>query len=83
VGILRLPRGLAGYAALVAFLPAFFGTAQSPLMGFPRYVIVAFPLFIALGLVLKNRALLAIWLVASGLLSLALCAMFVSWRFVA
>jgi hypothetical protein len=83
VGILRLPWGLAGYAALVAFLPAFFGTAQSPLMGFPRYVIVAFPLFIALGLVLKNRALLAIWLVASGLLSLALCAMFVSWRFVA
>lgn len=83
VGILRLPWGLWGYAALVTFLPAFFGTAQSPLMGFPRYVIVAFPLFIALGLVLKSRALLAIWLGISALFSLALCALFVSWRFVA
>lgn len=83
VGIMRLPWGLASYAALTAFLPAFFGTAQSPLMGFPRYVIVVFPLFIVLGTLLKSRALLAVWLGFSVLLSLALTALFVSWRFVA
>jgi hypothetical protein len=83
VGIMRLPWGLAGYAALTAFLPAFFGTAQSPLMGFPRYVIVVFPLFIVLGTLLKSRALLALWLGLSALFSLALTALFVSWRFVA
>lgn len=82
-GLSRLPWGLAGYAALTAFLPAFFGSAQSPLMGFPRYMIVAFPLLIVLGALLKNRWLLAGWLALSALLSLALCALFVSWRFVA
>lgn len=79
----RLPWGLAGYAALAAFLPAMFGSAQSPLMGFPRYVLVVFPLFIVLGALLKNRALLAAWLTSSVLFSLVLCALFVSWRFVA
>lgn len=79
----RLPWGLAGYAALAAFLPALFGSVQSPLMGFPRYVLVVFPLFIALGMLLKNRALLAAWLASSIVFSLALCALFVSWRFVA
>lgn len=83
VGIMRLPWGLASYAALTAFLPAFFGTAQSPLMGFPRYVIVVFPLFIVLGTLLKSRVLLAVWLGFSVLFSLALTALFVSWRFVA
>lgn len=83
VGVMRLPWGLSSYAALTAFVPAFFGTAQSPLMGFPRYVIVAFPLFIVLGVLLKNRALLAAWLTLSIVSSLALCALFVSWRFVA
>ena len=79
----RLPWGLAGYAALAAFLPALFGSAQSPLMGFPRYALVVFPLFIALGALLKNRALLTAWLISSVLFSLMLCALFVSWRFVA
>lgn len=83
IGIMRLPWGLSGYAALTVLLPAFFGTAQSPLMGFPRYVIVAFPLFIVLGTLLKNRLLLAAWVVVSAAASLALCALFVSWRFVA
>jgi len=82
-GVSRLPWGLSGYVALTAFLPAFFGTPQSPLMGFPRYVIAAFPLFIVLGILLKNRTLLMVWLCASALISLALCALFVSWRFVA
>ncbi len=52
-------------------------------MGTPRYVLVAFPVFISLGLLLKSRPLLGGWLVFSTLLSLLLCALFVSWRFVA
>jgi hypothetical protein len=83
VGVTKLPWGLAGYAAITVLLPAFFGTVQSPLMGYPRYVIAVFPLFIVLGTLLKNRALLAVWLAGSAVFSLALCALFVSWRFVA
>ncbi len=83
VGVMRLPWGLTGYAALTVLVPAFFGTVQSPLMGFPRYVLAVFPLFIVLGTLLKNRVLLAVWLGVSAVFSLALCALFVSWRFVA
>jgi len=52
-------------------------------MGFPRYVLVAFPLFIVLAVLLENRRILAFWLVLSAVLSLVFCAEFVSWRFVA
>ena len=52
-------------------------------MGTPRYVLVAFPMFIVLALLFRNRLLFGGWLVMSTLLSLALCALFVSWRFVA
>lgn len=79
----RLPWGLAGYAALCAFVPAMFGSAQSPLMGFPRYILVVFPLFIVLGALLSRRAFFVAWLTLSVVFSLALCALFVSWRFVA
>jgi hypothetical protein len=36
-----------------------------------------------LALLFKNRLLLGGWLVMSTLMSLALCGLFVSWRFVA
>jgi hypothetical protein len=52
-------------------------------MGFPRYVLVAFPLFIVLAVMLKNHRLLGGWLVPSAAFSLVLCPEFVSWRFVA
>jgi hypothetical protein len=52
-------------------------------MGFPRYVLVAFPLFIVLAVLLKNRRHLRLWLGLSAVFSLVLCAEFVSWRFVA
>jgi hypothetical protein len=61
----------------------FFGKPATPLMGFPRYLLVAFPLFIVLAVLLKNRRLLGGWLVPSAVFSLVLCAEFVSWRFVA
>lgn len=78
-----LPLGLAGYALLLTVAPAFFGTESVPLMGMPRYVLVAFPLFIVLGVLLADRRLLAGWVAASAALSLPLVALFVGWYFVA
>ncbi len=82
-GLRVLPLSLSAYAFLLILPPTFFGTPQGPLMGLPRYVLVAFPLFIVLGVLLKNRRLLGGWLILSGGASLVLCALFVSWRYVA
>jgi hypothetical protein len=82
-GLRVLPLGLSAYAFLLILPPTLFGTPQSPLMGLPRYLLVAFPVFIVLGAQLKNRRLLGGWLVLSGAASLVFCALFVSWRFVA
>jgi hypothetical protein len=82
-GLKELPLSLSIYGLLLVAPATLFGTPESPLMGTPRYVLVAFPVFIVLGLLFRNRVLFGGWLVLSGLVSLALCALFVSWRFVA
>jgi hypothetical protein len=82
-GLRDLPPDLSVYAFLLVAPATLFGTPESPLMGTPRYVLVAFPLFIVLGLLSKNRPVFVGWLVLSTAASLALCALFVSWRFVA
>ena len=82
-GLRDLPPGLALYAFLLVLPAALFGTPQSPLMGAPRYVLVAFPLFIVLGLLARNRPVFVTGLALSTALSLVFCALFVSWRFVA
>ena len=82
-GLRVLPASLSAYAFLLVTPAVFFGKPATPLMGFPRYVLVAFPLFIVLAVMLKNRRLLGGWLVPSAAFSLVLCAGFVSWRFVA
>lgn len=46
VGLRLLPLGLSAYAFLLVVPPVFLGTEDIPLMGMPRYVLVAFPLFI-------------------------------------
>ena len=78
-----LPLSLTVYGLLLVAPAALFGTPGSPLMGAPRYVLVAFPVFIVLALLFRNRVLLGGWLLVSTLLSLVLCGLFVSWRFVA
>ena len=83
LGLRTLPLGLSAYAFLVAVVPAFFGTPDNPLMGVSRYVLVAFPVFVVLGVLLKNRWLLAAWTVSSAAASLVLCALFITWRYVA
>ena len=82
-GARDLPPSLTIYGLLLIAPATLFGTPQSPLMGTPRYTLVAFPLFVALGLLATNRWLFRTWLLLSAVLSLALCALFVSWRFVA
>lgn len=49
----------------------------------PRFVMVAFPVFITLGILLKSRRLLVGWVAVSAVLSLALCVIFVNWHSVA
>ena len=84
LGFRDLPADLGVYAFLLVAPATLFGTPASPLMGTPRYVLVAFPLFIVLGRLLsENRPLLIGWLTLSAAFSLVFCALFVSWRFVA
>lgn len=82
-GVRVLSPGMWGYAFLVSVFPAFFGAPGVTLMGLSRYVLVAFPLFIVLGVLLRNRILLWTWLVSGAVFSLMLCAMFVTWWYVA
>jgi Mannosyltransferase (PIG-V) len=83
LGVRVLSFSLSAYTFLLVIPAVFFGKPETPLMGFPRYVLVAFPLFIVLAVVLKNRRHLRLWLGLSAAFSLVLCAEFVSWRFVA
>jgi hypothetical protein len=78
-----LPLSLTVYGLLLVAPATLFGTPGRPLMGTPRYVLVTFPVFIVLALLFRNRVLLGGWLVVSTLVSLVLCGLFVSWRFVA
>jgi hypothetical protein len=82
-GSRELPLSLTVYGLLLVAPAMLFGTPERPLMGAPRYVLVAFPIFIVLGLLYRNRSLFGGWLILSTLVSLVLCALFVSWRFVA
>jgi hypothetical protein len=82
-GARDLPPSLTIYGLLLIAPATLFGTTQSPLMGTPRYTLVAFPLFLVLGLLATDRWLFRAWLLLSTILSLALCGLFVSWRFVA
>jgi hypothetical protein len=55
-----------------------------PLLGLPRFMLEAFPLFLVLGLLLsRNRPAFVAWLLFSGALGIALATLFVTWRWVA
>jgi hypothetical protein len=82
-GVRKLPLSLTIYSLLLFVPPALFGTPDVPLMGIPRYVLVAFPVFIVLGLLARKKLLFAGWVILSTIMSIVLCALFVSWRFVA
>lgn len=83
IGLRVLPLDLSAYAFVAGVLPTFFGAPDAPLFSLPRLLLVAFPLFIVLGVLLKNRWTLAGWLIPSAAGSLVFCTLFISWRFVA
>jgi hypothetical protein len=83
-GFTVLQPGFSVYAFLVTLLPVLTPSPSIPLMSLPRFMLSAFPLFIVLGYLLsRNKPALYLWLLVSGALSVALTAMFVTWRWVA
>ena len=82
-GLRELPLSLTIYGFLLIAPAALFGTPEDPLFGAPRYVLMAFPIFIVLGLLARNKLIFAGWLIVSTVVSVILCGLFVSWRFVA
>jgi hypothetical protein len=83
-GLFVLPPGLSVYAAALVLLPVLTPSPRFPLMSLPRFVLGAFPVFLVLGFLLsRSRWTLAVWLAFSGVLGVALTALFVSWRWVA
>jgi hypothetical protein len=83
LGFRALPLSLSLYTLLLIISAVSYGKPTTPLMGLPRYILVAFPLFITLATLLKNRRAMGAWLSFSAAASLVFCAFFVSWRFVA
>lgn len=84
VGLVVLPPGLTIYALVITLLPVLTPSPQFPLMSLPRFVLGAFPFFLALGYPLaRSDRGLALWLILSGALGVALTALFVTWRWVA
>jgi hypothetical protein len=83
-GLMKLPPVYWLYAFALVALPLLTPVPGFPLMGFPRYLVVAFPLFWVVGTFLaRSRALLAVWLVAEACIGVYLTVMFVTWRWVA
>ena len=82
-GFRVLPLSLSIYTLLLIISAVTFGKPATPLFGFSRYILVAFPLFITLATLLESRRAMKAWLSFSTALSLLFCAFFVSWRFVA
>ena len=84
IGFVLLPPGLSVYTFLVTLLPVLTPAPSIPLMGLPRYMLGAFPLFLILGyLISRSRSTLVFWLLLSGGLGMALTTLFVTWRWVA
>jgi hypothetical protein len=83
VGWRTLPVELGVYGLALVVVPVLSPPIDNPLMSMPRFLLVAFPLFIVLGALLKDRKLLAGWLSVSAVVSLVFTALFVGWYFVA
>jgi hypothetical protein len=78
-----LPGEFSAYSLILVGVSSVFGPPDNPLISTPRYLLVVFPLFIVLGALLKDRRLLAGYLLISVPASLVFTALFVGWYFVA
>jgi hypothetical protein len=81
----RVPIGALLYAIPVALGPLALNDPRGlPLISYPRYVLVIFPLFIAVAVVLaRSRVALVSWTVGSAAVGAYLTILFTSWRWVA
>ena len=83
-GFFVLPPGLSLYTVVVVLLPALTPAPSFPLMSLPRFLLGAFPVFLALGYLLsRSRPALVLWLLLSASTGVALTALFTTWRWVA
>lgn len=84
LAVRRIPPGALLYAAPAAFGPLFRDSTALALNSYSRYVLVVFPLFLALGAVLASSwKATVIWILASASLGAYLTLLFVTWRWVA
>ncbi|MBX6763528.1 MAG: glycosyltransferase family 39 protein [Rubrobacteraceae bacterium] len=83
-GVFVLPPGLSLYALALVLVPLLTPSPLFPLMSLPRFLLDAFPFFIALGVALsRSRNALFLWLILSAFVGATLTALFVTWRWVA
>jgi hypothetical protein len=85
VGVLRrLPLGYAAYVVASLAVPLSYPVIPQPLMSFPRFVLVCFPLWMWLGWLLARHPRWRIpAIVVSGILLAVSTAQFATWHFVA
>jgi Dolichyl-phosphate-mannose-protein mannosyltransferase len=84
IGFAVLPPGLSVFSFVVMLLHILTPSPLIPLLGLPRFVLEAFPLYLVLGLLVsRSRLALGAWLLVSGGLGMALTTLFVTWRWVA
>jgi hypothetical protein len=80
----RLPLPVALFCVPVALGPLLLPGPQVPLIGFPRYALAPFPLFVVLGTLLaRSRPALGAWVALSAALGVFMTLEFVTWRWVA
>jgi hypothetical protein len=79
-----LSPGLSVFSVVVMLLHILTPSPLIPLLGLPRFVLEAFPLFLAMGLLLsRSKLALGVWILVSGSLGMVLTTLFVTWRWVA
>ena len=77
-----LPIEYGAWVAIMFALPLFSPSVIHPLMSIPRFLVVLFPLFIALGILSRRRYVLPAILVPSTLLMVLLVVQFSTWFWV-
>ena len=85
VGVLRrLPLAYAAYVVASLAVPLSYPVIPQPLMSFPRFVLVCFPLWMWLGWLLARHPRWRLPAIALGAILLSVCtAQFATWHFVA
>lgn len=83
-GVFLLPPGLWLYSFVVFAPPVISPSPSLPLMGLPRFILGAFPLFLVLGYLLsRSRPALGVYVLFGLVSGLGYTALFVTWRWVA